>query len=210
MDPNRSLGARHDFARDELDSERHQRVVLGLAEELGARFRAHGEIAQAVTLTVSYADRTHTTRARALPSGPTAHAPLLARTARDLLHDLGLQRARVRALAVRAERLLPAERLVRQLALDGADDRAHHLEAALDRARCGGRGVRVPALPVLDVSLGRGNVAQTGRRSPGRRPLLRDRAGPRRGPTGVPRGLSGVSSTSRLGSWSGALWRRFG
>ncbi|MGW0885654.1 hypothetical protein ACWD35_40215, partial [Streptomyces sp. NPDC002671] len=38
---------------------------------------------------------------------PTAHTPTLAAHARELLAGLGLQRARVRALAVRAERLRP-------------------------------------------------------------------------------------------------------
>ncbi|MFB7998942.1 hypothetical protein ACFC4G_39715 [Streptomyces sp. NPDC056002] len=92
------MSAGHRFDGDELDPDRRHRTVLGLAQELGARLRTAGEITQALTLTVTYADRTQTTRTRSLTE-PTAHTPALAATARDLLAGLGLQRARVRALA---------------------------------------------------------------------------------------------------------------
>ncbi|XIE81642.1 helix-hairpin-helix domain-containing protein [Streptomyces sp. SBR177] len=104
----KSMSTSHRFASDELDPGRHHRTLLALVEELGARLRQAGEIAQALTLTVTYADRTHTTRTRTLPE-PTAHTPALAGLARELLTGLGLQRARVRALAVRAERLQTTE-----------------------------------------------------------------------------------------------------
>ncbi|MEW2069114.1 helix-hairpin-helix domain-containing protein [Streptomyces sp. NPDC007346] len=129
----RSMSAGHRFDRDELDSDRHQRAVLGLVQELGGRLRTSGEIAQALTLTVTYADRTQTTRNRSLTE-PTAHTPALATTAHELLTGLGLQRARVRALALRAERLRPAEDTVHQLTLDQRDDKLRRLETALDKA----------------------------------------------------------------------------
>ncbi|MDJ1645192.1 DNA polymerase Y family protein [Streptomyces pakalii] len=130
----RSMSAGHRFDRDELDSGRHHRAVLGMVQELGGRLRTSGEIAQALTLTVTYADRTQTTRNRSLAEH-TAHSPALAATARELLTGLGLQRARVRALTIRAERLRPAEHAVRQLTLDPADDKALLIEAVQDRAR---------------------------------------------------------------------------
>ncbi|WP_245173930.1 helix-hairpin-helix domain-containing protein [Streptomyces californicus] len=129
----KSLSAAHRFDRDELDPERHHSTVLGLVQEIGGRLRASGEIAQALTLTVAYADRTHTTRTRTLTEA-TAHSPALAATARDLLTGLGLQRARVRTLTLRAERLLPAEETVHQLTLDNRDDKLRRLETALDKA----------------------------------------------------------------------------
>ncbi|MEU0622413.1 hypothetical protein ABZ329_16390 [Streptomyces rubiginosohelvolus] len=61
------MSAAHRFERDELDTQRHHRAVLCLVQDLGRRLRAGGEIAQALTLTVSYADRTQTTRSRTLP-----------------------------------------------------------------------------------------------------------------------------------------------
>ncbi|MEW9513783.1 DNA polymerase Y family protein, partial [Streptomyces bacillaris] len=129
----RTMSAGHRFDRDELDPDLHHATLLGLVQELGTRLRTGGEIAQALTLTVTYADRTQTTRTRMLTE-PTAHTPALAATARQLLTGLGLQRARVRTIALRAERLRPAEDTVRQLTLDGRDDKLHRLETALDKA----------------------------------------------------------------------------
>ncbi|MFB8125732.1 helix-hairpin-helix domain-containing protein [Streptomyces bacillaris] len=127
----RTMSASHRFDRDELDPDRHYATLLGLVQDLGARLRTGGEIAQALTLT--YADRTQTTRTRTLTE-PAAHTPALAAVARQLLTGLGLQRARVRTIALRAERLRPAEDTVRQLTLDGRDDKLHRLEIALDKA----------------------------------------------------------------------------
>ncbi|MFI8515321.1 helix-hairpin-helix domain-containing protein [Streptomyces sp. NPDC085460] len=132
--PAKSLSAGHRFDHDELDTDRHQRTVLALVEDLGTRLRSTGEITEALTLTVTYTDRTQTTRTRTLPEA-TAHTPTLTTTARDLLHALGLQRARVRALSLRAERLRSDDSAVHQLTFDDRDEKLHRLEAALDRAR---------------------------------------------------------------------------
>ncbi|RST23016.1 hypothetical protein EF908_13135, partial [Streptomyces sp. WAC04770] len=129
----RSMSTDHRFDRDELAPDQHHATLLGLVQDLGARLRTGGEIAQALTLTLTYADRTQTTRTRALTE-PTAHTPALAAVARQLLTGLGLQRARVRTIALRADRLRPAEDTVRQLTLDGRDDKLHRLETALDKA----------------------------------------------------------------------------
>ncbi|MET7296949.1 helix-hairpin-helix domain-containing protein [Streptomyces griseoloalbus] len=130
----RSLSASHRFDRDELDTDQHQRTALALAEDLGGRLRKASEIAQVLTLTVTYADHTHTARTRTFAEA-TAHTPALAGTARQLVADLGLQRARVRGIALRAERLRPAAQATHQLTLDDRDEKLHRLEAALDRAR---------------------------------------------------------------------------
>ncbi|MET8770934.1 MULTISPECIES: helix-hairpin-helix domain-containing protein [unclassified Streptomyces] len=130
----KSLTANRRLDRDQLDPDQHQRVVLALTGELGGHLRDRGEVAQAVTLTVTYADRTQTIRTRALTE-PTAHTPDLAALARQLLDNLGLQRARIRAIAVRAERLRSAQDAVHQLTFDDHDEKLHRLEAVLDRAR---------------------------------------------------------------------------
>ncbi|MFJ7416755.1 hypothetical protein ACIQWZ_39095 [Streptomyces sp. NPDC098077] len=52
----------------------------------------------------------------------------------ELLTGLGLQRARVRTLALRGERLRPAEHTVHQLTFDDRDEKLRRLETALDRA----------------------------------------------------------------------------
>ncbi|MFE5108289.1 helix-hairpin-helix domain-containing protein [Streptomyces sp. NPDC056663] len=130
----KSITGTHRFVRDELDPDQHHRTVLGLAEQLGVQLRDQRAVCQALTLAVTYADRTTTTRTRTLAE-PTAHTPALADTGRDLLASLGLQRARVRAFSLRAERLIPAEQATHQLTLDTRDDKARDLETALDRAR---------------------------------------------------------------------------
>lgn len=120
--------------RDCLDPAQHHRAVLGLADQIGQRLRGESQIARRLTLTVRYADRSSTTRARSLPE-PTNHSPALTATALGLLTALGLQRARVRAYAIRADGLLPADSAYRQLSLDPGDARARAAEAAADRAR---------------------------------------------------------------------------
>ncbi|WP_406361179.1 DNA polymerase thumb domain-containing protein [Streptomyces sp. NBC_01579] len=130
----RSASAEHRFDVDELNPDQHHQAVLGLVDELGARMRSENSVCCAITLAVRYADRTHTTRTRTLTE-PTAHSPALADTGLALLASLGLQRARVRAISVRAERLQPAETATHQLTLDPTDERTRNLEAAVDRAR---------------------------------------------------------------------------
>ncbi|MFF4752503.1 DinB/UmuC family translesion DNA polymerase [Streptomyces sp. NPDC002514] len=88
--------------RDCLDPAQHHRAVLGLAEQVGVLLRGEGQIAGSITLTVRCADHSSTTRTRTLqePINPSAAhaAPAL-----GLLTALGLQRARVRACALRAD-----------------------------------------------------------------------------------------------------------
>ncbi|MFJ8491945.1 DNA polymerase thumb domain-containing protein [Streptomyces sp. NPDC094038] len=120
--------------RDCLDPARQHRAVLGLAEQVGLRLRGEHQVAGRLTLTVRYADRSSTTRTRTLPE-PTSHSPALAAHALGLLNVLGLQRARVRAFAVRADALLPEGKASRQLSMDPGDERARAAEAAADRAR---------------------------------------------------------------------------
>ncbi len=110
----RSLAAERPFDRDELDPDRHRRALLSAAGELGARLRALEKVCRTLTLTVRYADRSTTTRSRTLKE-PTAHSAALTRTAYSLYEALGLQRARVRAIVLRAEALGPADQASYQL-----------------------------------------------------------------------------------------------
>ncbi|MEV6103484.1 helix-hairpin-helix domain-containing protein [Streptomyces sp. NPDC051940] len=132
--PARSLTAEHRFGHDELDRDRQRAALLTLTDRIGLRLRAEQQVARALTLTVRYADRSTTTRTRRLPE-PTAHTQALTALARDLHDRLGLQRARVRALALRAEDLTAAELATHQLTFDPSDAKARSLEAAADRAR---------------------------------------------------------------------------
>ncbi|MFI8436256.1 hypothetical protein ACIGJO_21375 [Streptomyces sp. NPDC079020] len=133
----RSIAAERSFPRDELDRERHRRALLSLTEELGARLRAEGQVCRGLAVSVRYADRkgyTTLTRSRTLRE-PTAHSAALTELAYRIQDSLGLQRARVRGIGLRAEGLGDAERAARQLSFDPADERARRIEEVSDRLR---------------------------------------------------------------------------
>ncbi|WP_055565595.1 DNA polymerase Y family protein [Streptomyces atriruber] len=133
----RSLSAERPFPRDELDPFRHRRALLSGAEELGARMRGEDQVCRTLVLTVRYADRTGystITRSRTLAE-PTAHSTALTTAAYRMYEALGLQRARVRAVSLRAEGIGPAERAAHQLSFDPADEKARRIEEVADRAR---------------------------------------------------------------------------
>lgn len=130
----RSLAAERPFPRDELDPDLHRRALLSAAEELGSRLRALEKVCGTLTLTVRYADRSTTTRSRTLGE-PTAHSAALTDTAYRMYEGLGLQRARVRALALRAEDLTSADRASHQLTFDALEEKSRRLEQATDRVR---------------------------------------------------------------------------
>ncbi|WP_432175472.1 DNA polymerase Y family protein [Streptomyces sp. Tue6028] len=130
----RSLVTEHPFRRDELDPSRHRRALLCAAEGLGARLRALEKVCRTLTLTVRYADRSTTTRSRTLKE-PTARSSALTDTAYRMYEALGLQRARVRGIALRAEGLTPAEQASYQLTFDPVDEKVRRIEEVADRAR---------------------------------------------------------------------------
>lgn len=129
-----SVSAEYRFPRDELDPAEHRRALLALADDLGARLRTSGQITQGLTCTIRYADQTATRRSRTLAEA-TFHTVLLARVAYAVYESLGLQRARVRSIMLRADALQSADRATRQLTLDSGDDKPLALEAVADRAR---------------------------------------------------------------------------
>ncbi|GHE01863.1 DNA polymerase Y family protein [Streptomyces alanosinicus] len=130
----RSLAAERAFALDELDPDRHRRALLSAAEEIGARLRAVRKSCRTLTLTVRYADRSSTTRTRTLQE-PTARSAALTRAAYGMYGALGLQRARVRGLALRAEGLVSADQASHQLTFDPVDEKVRRIEEVADRAR---------------------------------------------------------------------------
>ncbi|WP_406482570.1 DNA polymerase thumb domain-containing protein [Streptomyces sp. NBC_01615] len=129
-----SISTEHAFPRDELDPAQHRRALLALADDLGTRLRTSDQIAQGLTCTIRYADQTATRRSRTLPEA-THHTVLLARAAYTLYESLGLQRARVRSIALRADALQPAAKATRQLTFDTGDDKPLAIEGVADRAR---------------------------------------------------------------------------
>ncbi|MGW2644341.1 DNA polymerase Y family protein [Streptomyces sp. NPDC001393] len=146
----RSLATERAFDLDELNPDLHRRALLSAAEELGARLRAVQKVCRTLTLTVRYADRSSTTRSRTLKE-PTAHSAALTKAAYGMYDALGLQRARVRALTLRAEGLAPADQASHQLTFDPVDEKVRRIEEVADRARA-----RFGPRAVMPGALGRG------------------------------------------------------
>ncbi|MGW6977745.1 DinB/UmuC family translesion DNA polymerase, partial [Streptomyces sp. NPDC054952] len=150
-----------------MDPIEHRRALLCLAEEVAARLRDERQAAGALVLSVRYADRSVSTRSRTLAEA-TAHTRPLATTGYELYDLLGLQRARVRALGLRAQDLRPATEATRQLTLDPDDDRALAIEAVTDRARARyGPGTLRPAALATTGKRLTPNPARPGRTGPG-------------------------------------------
>ncbi|WP_405877688.1 hypothetical protein [Streptomyces sp. NBC_00005] len=61
--------------RDCLYPAQHHRAVLGLADRIGQRLCGVSQFAGRLTLTARYADRSSTTRTRALPEPTNPHPP---------------------------------------------------------------------------------------------------------------------------------------
>ncbi|MEW2068214.1 hypothetical protein [Streptomyces sp. NPDC007346] len=130
--PSKSASAEWRFGRHEIDGSVRSGALLELAVDIGRRLRTGAQVARALTLTVRYADRSTTTRTRAL-SEPTAHTPILAGTAQALHDALGLQRARVIAVSLRAEDLMTDRLSSQQLTFDRRTESSRRLEPVLDR-----------------------------------------------------------------------------
>ncbi|MFE9568753.1 hypothetical protein ACFYMW_09715 [Streptomyces sp. NPDC006692] len=102
--------------------------MLGLAEQLGLRLRGTRDVCRAMTLTVRYADQSSTTR----PPPAPQHSPAPPTTS---TRRLGLQRARVTALSLRADGPTGGEHAQHQLLPDPDDDERRRIDQVADAAR---------------------------------------------------------------------------
>src|SRR3954466_2539119 len=160
-EPDRSTGAEETFGTDVDDPVVIHRELLHLAERTAGRLRSTGHLTRTVTLKVRFADFTTITRSRTLKV-PTDVGQELYDTARGLFDALGLDRARIRLVGVRAEGLVEADSTARQLELGAPDHGRRDAELAADRAsrRFGAGAVRPATL------LTRGHTPGTGGRRP--------------------------------------------
>ena len=148
--PDRSIGSEHTFAGDVDDQEVIARQLLGLSDAVAARLRAAGWVGRTVSIKVRFADFTTLTRSKTLPEATDVGRDIYA-VAADLYQALGLQRARLRLVGVRVEKLRPAHDASHQIALDEPDAGWREAETAVDRAVARfGRGVVRPA-SLLDM-----------------------------------------------------------
>lgn len=143
----RSTSESRAFARDELDSAVIRTAILEATVAIGARLRERDQAATAVEVQLRMSDRSLLTRSRKLPA-PTAHSPDLRDCAYGIFNGLHLQRARVRAVTVRADQLLDADRVAEQISLDRTEENVRRIETAIDRAnrRFGAGSVKPAAL----------------------------------------------------------------
>jgi DNA polymerase-4 len=148
--PPRNLSSERLFTADTVDDEAVRRAVLDLATGLGHRLRASGQTAAGLTLTVRLAGGSSVSRSRTLPA-PTGRSRALTDAALAVHRALGLQRARVRSVVLRAEGLAAAEDTPTQLSLDPDDEKADRLEAVTDQltARFGARAAMPATLADL-------------------------------------------------------------
>jgi DNA polymerase IV len=146
-EPEKSTGHEETFGTDVDDPVVIHRELLRLSERTAARLRSGGWLARTVTVKVRFADFATITRSRTL-GVPTDVGQDLYDTARALFDALGLDRARIRLVGVRAERLVPAGTAPRQLELGAREHGRREAELAVDRAarRFGAGAVRPATL----------------------------------------------------------------
>lgn len=145
IEPDKSIGHEETFPRDVDDPAVILRELLRLSERTAARLREQGYAAKTISIKVRFADFTTITRSRTIRL-PTDTGRDVYEVARALFLALGLQRARLRLVGVRAESLVPARQAARQLVLGERDSGWREADQAVDRAsRRFGAGVVRPA-----------------------------------------------------------------
>ena len=151
----KSIGAEETFPRDIDDPELIHREILRLSERVAARLRHQGLVSRTIALKVRFADFTTISRSRTLRSGTDVSREVYA-TARDLFDALGLERARIRLVGVRAEGLSDAQDSPRYMFLDEPEVGWREAEQAVDRASARfGKGAVQPAR-LLDTGTSEG------------------------------------------------------
>jgi len=141
----KSVGNEETFPRDVDDPEVIRRELLRLSEKVASRLRAQGYAGRTVVIKVRFADFSTITRSRTLRSATDVGREIYA-TAVALYDALGLQRARIRLVGVRAEGIVDADDAPRQMLLDEPEVGWREAEQAVDRASARfGRGSVLPA-----------------------------------------------------------------
>jgi DNA polymerase-4 len=146
-EPEKSTGHEVTFGTDVDDPVVIHRELLRLSERTAGRLRSGGWLARTVSIKIRFADFATITRSRTLDV-PTDVAQELYDTARSLFDALGLDRARIRLVGVRAERLVDAGSAPQQLELGARERGRREAELAADRAarRFGAGAVRPATL----------------------------------------------------------------
>lgn len=151
-EPDRSTGAEETFHSDVDDPVIIHRELLRLAERTAGNLRAGGHVARTVTVKVRFADFKTITRSRTLHQATDVGHEIY-QLACELFDGLGLDRARIRLVGVRAEGLRSAAGAPRQMEIGAPVRGWREAELASDAAavRFGRGAVRPAALVRRDL-----------------------------------------------------------
>jgi DNA polymerase IV len=149
----KSIGSDQTFDYDIDDAAEIHRRLLALSERTAARMRAAGMTGRTVTLRVRFSDFTTITRSRTLRE-PTDSGRAIHEAAVGLFDALGLQRARIRLVGVRLEKLVEASQAPIQGVIGEREHGWREADKAVDRARSrfGSGSVRPASLIEGDTS----------------------------------------------------------
>jgi len=149
----KSIGSDQTFDYDIDDAAEIHRRLLALSERTAARMRAAGMTGRTVTLRVRFSDFTTITRSRTLRE-PTDSGRTIHEAAVGLFDALGLQRARIRLVGVRLEKLVEASQAPIQGVIGEPEHGWRDADRAVDRARSrfGSGSVRPASLIERDTS----------------------------------------------------------
>ena len=139
----RSIGSQETFAKDTDDPELVTTELLRMAARTATRMRQAQVLGRGVSLSVRFADFTTISRTTALAT-PTDVTDDIFAAALRCWHGLHLQRARIRRVGVRVEKLIDREDAYQQLTLDAPERGMREAEQAADAAiaRFGPEAVR--------------------------------------------------------------------
>lgn len=143
----RSIGADSTFEVDVDDTDYIHQRLLALSDKVAARMRSAEVMGRTVTLKVRFSDFTTITRSRTLRDH-TDTSRVVYSAARELYDALGLQRARIRLVGVRVEKLVDSGQAPIQGLLDEPEHGWRDADLAVDRAsaRFGAGSVRPASL----------------------------------------------------------------
>ena len=128
-----SVGSQETFSRDTDDPAVVVTEILRMADRTAGRMRAQEMVGKTVTLSVRFADFTSITRTGTLKAYTDRTNDIYAEALR-LFERLRLQRARIRRVGVRVEKLVPKASTYQQPALDDPARGWGEAEEAIDRA----------------------------------------------------------------------------
>ncbi len=130
----KSIGSDQTFEHDIDDSAEIHRRLLALSERTASRMRAAGLTGRTLTLRVRFSDFTTITRSKTLRE-PTDSGRAIHEGAVALFDALGLQRARIRLVGVRMEKLMEASASPIQGVIGEPEHGWRDADRAVDRAR---------------------------------------------------------------------------